>query len=151
MHVHTDVKYECVLTYMCIWAYVLFRYGEGNDTPLQYSCLENPRDGGAWWAALYGVAQSQTWLKWLSSSIIQVCLQKGHRSNDAPAEMSILNTQTLLSKYRSLLKGTKGEKPILGWGQRKQKMNLWSELNCVLSPTKTHPRLTPDIWEWDLI
>ena len=36
--------------------------------PLQCSCLENPRDGGAWWAAVYGVAQSRTWLKWLSSS-----------------------------------------------------------------------------------
>ena len=36
--------------------------------PLQCSCLENPRHGGAWWAAVYGVAQSQTWLKWLSSS-----------------------------------------------------------------------------------
>ena len=34
--------------------------GEGNGTPLQYSCLENPMDGGAWWAAVYGVAQSQT-------------------------------------------------------------------------------------------
>ena len=34
--------------------------GEGNGNPLQYSCLENPRDGGAWWAAIYGVAQSQT-------------------------------------------------------------------------------------------
>ena len=42
--------------------------GEGNGNPLQYSCLENPRDGGAWWAALYGVAQSQTRLKRLSSS-----------------------------------------------------------------------------------
>ena len=34
--------------------------GEGNGNPLQYSCLENPRDGGAWWAAVSGVAQSQT-------------------------------------------------------------------------------------------
>ena len=34
--------------------------GEGNGNPLQYSCLENPRDGGAWWAAVYGVAQSRT-------------------------------------------------------------------------------------------
>ena len=34
--------------------------GEGNGTPLQCSCLENPRDGGAWWAAVYGVAQSRT-------------------------------------------------------------------------------------------
>ena len=42
--------------------------GEGNGNPLQYSCLENPRDGGAWWAAIYGVAQSRTRLKRLSSS-----------------------------------------------------------------------------------
>ena len=42
--------------------------GEGNGNPLQCSCLENPRDRGAWWAATYGVAQSQTWLKRLSSS-----------------------------------------------------------------------------------
>ena len=41
--------------------------GEGNDNLLQCSCLENPRDGGAWWAAVYGVAQSPTRLKWLSS------------------------------------------------------------------------------------
>ena len=34
--------------------------GEGDGTPLQYSCLENPMDGGAWWAAVYGVTQSQT-------------------------------------------------------------------------------------------
>ena len=42
--------------------------GEGNGNPLQCSCLENPRDGGAWWAAIYGVTQSWTRLKWLSSS-----------------------------------------------------------------------------------
>ena len=44
--------------------------GEGNGNPLQCSCLENPRDGGAWWAAVYGVAKSQTRLKRLSSSKI---------------------------------------------------------------------------------
>ena len=42
--------------------------GEVNGNPLQCSCLENPRDGGAWGAAIYGVAQSRTRLKWLSSS-----------------------------------------------------------------------------------
>ena len=42
--------------------------GEGNGNPPQCSCLENPRDGGAWWAAVYGVAQSRTRLKRLSSS-----------------------------------------------------------------------------------
>ena len=42
--------------------------GEGNGNPLECSCLENPRDRGAWWASIYGVAQSQTRLKPLSSS-----------------------------------------------------------------------------------
>ena len=42
--------------------------GEGNGNPLQCSCLENPRDGGAWWTAVYGVPQSRTRLKLLSSS-----------------------------------------------------------------------------------
>ena len=47
--------------------------GEGNGNPLQCSCLENPRDGGAWWADVYGVAQSRTWLKRLSSSSSFLC------------------------------------------------------------------------------
>ena len=45
--------------------------GEGNGNPLQCSCLENPGDGGALWAAVYGVAQSRTLLKRLSSSSIK--------------------------------------------------------------------------------
>ena len=54
--------------------------GEGNGNPLQCSCLENPRNGGAWWAAVYGVTQSRTQLKWLSiasdqiRSVAQSCL-----------------------------------------------------------------------------
>ena len=52
--------------------------GEGSGNPLQCSCLENPRDGGAWWATVYGVAQSRTRLKRLSSSssmpVITVCV-----------------------------------------------------------------------------
>ena len=46
----------------------LSRIGKGNGNPLQCSCLENPRDGGAWWAAVYRVAKSRTRLKRLSSS-----------------------------------------------------------------------------------
>ena len=44
--------------------------GEGNGNPFQYSCLENPRDGGIWWASVYGVTQSLTWLKWLSNTLL---------------------------------------------------------------------------------
>ena len=45
-----------------LFHFTLSCIGEGNGNPLQCSCLESPRDGGAWWAAIYGVAQSQTWL-----------------------------------------------------------------------------------------
>ena len=54
---------------------------EGNGKPLQCSCLENPRDGGAWWAAIYGVAQSQTQLKWLSSSSSSSCFHLNNKQN----------------------------------------------------------------------
>ena len=47
--------------------------GEGNGDPLQYSCLENPRDGGAWWAAVCGVAQSQTRLMRQQQQQVQKC------------------------------------------------------------------------------
>ena len=47
--------------------------GEGNGNPLQCSCLENPRDGGAWWAAVYGVVQSRTRLTGLSNSNSSKC------------------------------------------------------------------------------
>ena len=50
------------------WATSLSCIGEGNGNPLQCSCLENPRDRGTWWATVYGVTQSWTRLKWLSSS-----------------------------------------------------------------------------------
>ena len=49
-------------------SFFTFMHGRRKSNPLQCSCLENPRDGGAWWAAVYGVAQSRTWLKQLSSS-----------------------------------------------------------------------------------
>ena len=48
--------------------------GEGNGSPLQYSCLENPMDRGAWWAAVHGVGQSQTRLKRLS---MRACTGEG--------------------------------------------------------------------------
>ena len=50
------------------WLFTAGGHGEGNGNPLQCSWLENPRDRGAWWAAVYGVAQSWTRLKWLRSS-----------------------------------------------------------------------------------
>ena len=66
-------------SYMTEWLHFHFSLsctGEGNGSPFQCSCLENPRDSRAWWAAIYGVAQSQIRLKWLSSgsmSIERIC------------------------------------------------------------------------------
>ena len=61
-------RYELDTTEQLHFHFSLSCIGGGNGNPLQYSCLENPRDGGAWWAAVYGVAQSRTRLKRLSSS-----------------------------------------------------------------------------------
>ena len=54
-----DIMIDTVYGTITVFSYI----GEGNGNPLQCSCLENPRDGGAWWAAVYGVAQSRTRLK----------------------------------------------------------------------------------------
>ena len=56
--------------------------GEGNGNPLQCSCLENPRDTGAWWAAVYGVTQSRTRLKWLSKQASNAHCYKVGRGRD---------------------------------------------------------------------
>ena len=60
------------------WAISLSCIGEGNGNPLQCSCLENPRDRGAWWAAVDGVAQSRTQLKRLSSSSRGMAIGRMH-------------------------------------------------------------------------
>ena len=54
--------------------------GEGNGTPLQYSCLENPTDGGAWWAAVHGVAKSQTQLSDFTSLQLSEKVMAPHSS-----------------------------------------------------------------------
>ena len=68
---------------------------------LQCSCLENPRDGGAWWAAIYGVAQSQTRLKWLSSSsntyTFDICIQNTHILKFPYWHRSVLELSILFS------------------------------------------------------
>ena len=61
-------RYQSDTTERLHFQFSLSCIGEGNGNPLQCSCLENPRDGGASWAAIYGVAQSRTQLKQLSSS-----------------------------------------------------------------------------------
>ena len=69
------------------WATSLSCTREGNGNPLQCSCLENPRDGGAWWAAVFGVAQSRTRLKRLSSSSIGLFVHKQSRMGDSVGQL----------------------------------------------------------------
>ena len=57
--------------------------GGGHGNPLQYSCLENPMDRGAWWAIVHGVAQSWTWMKWLSTCIHRLLRKHWDGENDA--------------------------------------------------------------------
>ena len=90
--------------------------GEGNGNPLQCSCLESPRDGGAWWADVYGVTQSQPRLKRLSSSIpnvlggwFKICFLKSRNKSRCNSKKSlrqswqklavIIYTATLLFFY----------------------------------------------------
>ena len=70
--------------------------GEGNGNPLQCSCLENPRDGGAWWAAIYGVARGQTQLRWLSSSSSSWPLQSSSKITPENAKMTLRNNACLV-------------------------------------------------------
>ena len=74
-------RWESDMTERLRFHFLLSCIGEGNGNPLQYSFLENPRDGGAWWVAVYGVTQSRTCLNRLSSSsssssVIVVMLEK---------------------------------------------------------------------------
>ena len=87
--------------------------GEGNGNPLRCSCLENPRDGGAWWAAVYGVAQSRIQLKQLSSS----------------SSMSVMLSNHLILSYFLLLLP-----PVFPSSRFFCKVSLWNQsLRCFLT------------------
>ena len=85
--------------------------GEGNGNPLQCSCLENPRDGEAWWAAVYGVAQSWTRLKRLSSSSSIAYLKESTKNKSekiykASFEISIIELLEYESQKRIVITGS---------------------------------------------
>ena len=76
-------RYESDMTEQLHFHFSLSHIGEGNGNPLQCSCLETPMDGGAWWAAIYGVAQSRTQLKRLSSSSGRGEVHSNHRESSS--------------------------------------------------------------------
>ena len=99
--------------------------GEGNGNPLQCSCLENPRDGGAWWAAVCGVTKSWTRLKWLSSS--------SNRHISPPPEPSTHHPNAFF-----IVKST--------WAM-KLHSHVWDPVDCS-SPGSVHRILQARILEW---
>ena len=77
-------------------------YGEGNGNPFRCSCLENPRDRGAWWASICGVTQSQTWLKRLSSSNLRIISRSTRSYLSDLIPVLPLNTNRLEKVYSKL-------------------------------------------------
>ena len=95
--------------------------GRGHGNPLQYSCLENPRDGGAWWAAIYGVAQSRTRLKRLSSSRIKMGFPGGSDAKESACNEGDLNSIPGL-----------GRSPEGGHGNPLQYSGLENSMDCIV-------------------
>ena len=111
-------RYESVTTERLHFHFSFSRNGEGNGNPLQCSCLENPRDGKAWWAAVYGVAQSRTRLKRLSSS---------SSSSSRALYVLVQYTWSLSFKQKERIPGNQSNKELL---------LLFSPLSC---PTLLQP------------
>ena len=103
------------------WATSLSCIGKGNGNLLQCSCLENPRDGGAWWAAVYGVAQSRTRLKQLSSgsSRLEITLNTWQNKSDSVEEHT-------LRRFRGLIQiSWEGRlRSKCQWNNRQQKQTV---------------------------
>ena len=99
--------------------------GEGNGNPLQCSWLEHPRDGGAWWAAVYGVAQSRTRLKWLSSS--SSCI--GGKAGNSLRTVLQKDNETEYSRHWEQLRYSGGKvgakKPQKPLESKKATWSLW--------------------------
>ena len=128
--------------------------GEGNGNPLQCSCLENPRDRGAWWAALYGVAQSRTRLKRLSSSSrkgifsknLTVChLCRVSMEHSFPFYKSVtlvISLSCRLNRSLFLLFPLLGQLPCLSSNLNSRKLCQLKHISCLsiehhsLSPTR---------------
>ena len=84
-------------------------FGGGNGNPLQYSCLENPVDRGAWWAPVHSVAQTQTWLKRLS---MYACTEEG---NGDPLQYPCLENPTDRGAWGATVHGIREESDTTEW------------------------------------
>ena len=93
------------------WLSLVQNDGEGNGNPLQYSCLENPMDGGAWWAAVHGVAKSQTQLSDFTFTSLS-CIGEG---NDNPLQCSCLENPRDSGAWWAAVYGVAESRTQLQW------------------------------------
>ena len=105
--------------------------GEGNGNPLQYSCLENPMDRGAWWAAVHGVTQSRTRLKWLS---MHACI--GER-NGSPLHYSWLENPRDRGAWWAAICGVTQSWTLLKWLSSSSSILVSTAAVPIYIPTKS--------------
>ena len=108
------------------WATSLSCIGGGNGNPLQCSCLENPRDRGAWWAAIYGVAQS--WTDW--SDLAAAAAAAGLPVPNPSQHQGLSDSMDMsLSTLRELVMDREVWCAAIGWSQSRTRLSDWTELN----------------------
>ena len=98
--------------YCCVCGMLDCLIGEGNGTPLQDSCLGNPTDGGAWWAAVHGGARSWTWLKWLHFHFSLSCIGE---ANGSPLQYSCLENPRDRGAWWAAVYGVAQNRTWLKW------------------------------------
>ena len=112
--------------------------GEGNGTPFQYSCLENPMDGGAWWAAVHGVAESRTWL----SAHFHFSLSCIGEGNGNPLQCSCLENPRDRGAWWAAIYGVAQSRTRLRWLSsssssepfQRSSLYMWTHTLLILHP-----------------
>ena len=130
-----------------IWCNPMDYSREGNGNPLQYSCLGDPVDRGAWWAAVHGVAQSQTWLKWLSSSssmnysttgLLSLPLYPAVCSNSCPLNWQYYLTISFSAMPFSFCLQTSQHQGLFQWVSSSNQMAKYWSFSFNISPTNEY-------------
>ena len=133
-----------------LWIRAIAYWGEGNGNPLRYSCLENPVDGGAWWAAVHRVAQSRTRTKWLS---MHACIAEG---NGNPLPYSCLENPRDrgacwaavcgVTQSRTRLKRLSSNSSIAYW-----RLRMHQVLSRAFPQYPCSSHITCTLWGWDIV
>ena len=125
----------------------MIRFGEGNGTPLQCSCLENPTDGGAWWAAGHGVTKSRTWPSDVTFSFSLSCIGEGTGN---PLQCSCLENPRDGGAWWADVYGVAQSRTRLTWLRSRSSMIrfLVREAVCSFVQTITSDmQMTPPLWQ----